>query len=248
MQKLSVAIVCKNEEDNIGRCLESVKWADEIVVVDSGSTDNTVKICCDFGCRVIESEWLGFGKTKAFAVSSVKNDWVLSLDADEQVTPPLKRDIERALESESPIVGYYIRFITFYLGHKIRFSGWQNEYHLRLFNRKAGSYNEHIIHEGLDLEGERGKLRSPIYHYSFPSLTKHLEKMARYAELSSEKKASEGKSVTLGGVIGRGLFTFIQIYFLRLGFLDGRYGLILAINNAFANYIKYLMLWKRKND
>jgi glycosyltransferase involved in cell wall biosynthesis len=246
MQKLSVAIVCKNEENNIGRCLESVKWADEIVVIDSGSTDNTVKICRDFGCRVIESEWLGFGKTKALAVSAGCNDWILSLDADEVVTPELRKEIELTIESSSQIVGYYIHFYTFYLGHKIRFSDWQNEYHLRLFNKNAGNYNNQIIHESLELVGEKGKLKSSIYHYSFPTLSKHLFKIERYGKLAAEKKFKEGESVTLGGVIFRALFSFLRIYILKLGILDGRYGIVLSINNAYAVYIKYLMLWQER--
>ncbi len=246
MKPLSVVIITRNEERNIRACLDSVKWADEIVVVDSGSSDGTIAICREYGCKIIEAEWKGFGANKAAGVQAAKNDWILSLDADERVTPELAQKIKEILASDHLADGYKIRFRTLYLGRQIRFSDWQNEYHLRLFNRRRGSFNDAILHESLNLNGRTEKIKAPIIHNSFPTLAVHLQKIARYGQLAAEQKSAAGKKSGVCGAVLRGLFAFVRIYILKAGFLDGRMGFVLAINNGFAAYMKYLMLWEKQ--
>ncbi|HID37973.1 MAG TPA: glycosyltransferase family 2 protein [Calditrichaeota bacterium] len=252
MAPLSVVIITKNVEDQIRACLESVKWADEIVVVDSGSNDQTLNICREYGCRVIDAEWQSFGANKALGVQAAKYDWILSLDADERVTPPLAVRIQDILKSGDTLAGYKIRFRTLYLGREILFSDWRNEYHLRLFNRGTGRFNEDILHESFKTDGPVGQIKEYILHNSFPSLNIHLQKINRYGLLAARQKYEAGKRSSIKGSVLRGLFAFIRIYILKAGFLDGKIGFVLAINNAFATYIKYLMLWEKqqstKND
>lgn len=244
MEKLSVVIITKNEEANIGRCLKSVEWADEIVVVDSGSTDRTADICREFGVVFIETEWKGFGTTKDFAFSKAKNDWILSIDADEVVSDKLKDEIIAVLKDEQRKNAYKIRFEIYYLKRKIRFSGMRREYHLRLFDRKQGGIATSVIHEGIKINGEVGVLNAPIYHHTIPDINKHLNKIKTYTRLSAEKKFEAGKKVSLAGVVFRSIFTFIRIYFFLGGFLDGQPGFVFAANSAVYTYFNYLFLWE----
>ncbi len=246
MEKLSVVIITKNEENNIGRCLKSVEWADEIIVVDSGSTDKTAEICRAFKVSFFEREWQGFGAAKAYAVSKANNDWILSIDADEVVSPNLKKEIISLLENTVHKAGYRIRFELFYLEKKIHFSGVRNEYHLRLFDRRHGGFAETIIHEGITVDGDIGVLNSPIFHYSYPSVSTYLDKLSSYSQLAAKKKLESGKYVTLPGVILRAIFTFIRNYFLLGGILDGRAGFVFTLNSAISTYFNYLLLWEQK--
>ena len=251
MEKLSVVIITKNEEENISRCLKSVEWADEIVVVDSGSTDKTADICREFEVVFIETAWKGFGATKDFAVAKAKNNWILSVDADEVVSDELKKEIIAVLRDNQRKDGYNIRFTLFYLGKKILFSGVRNEYHLRLFDRRKGGFEKTKIHEGIKINGDIGVLDNPVYHYSYPSVSLHLDKIKRYSFLSAKKKFETGKKVSLFGIIFRSLFTFIRNYILLGGFLDGRAGFVFTMNSAVYTYFNYLFLWelnyKKKN-
>ena len=245
--RLSVTIITKNEEENIKRCLESVKWVDEIVVVDSGSSDKTVEICKDFGCKVIETDWKGFGKTKKFAVDSAKNDWIFSVDADEEVTYELKDRIKSILKSPK-YSGYRIKRSSFYLGRNIK-QCWNKDYPLRIFNRKYGNFNKKIAHESVELKGKIGTINERLLHYTYPNISSHIQKMDKYTELGAKQKSKEGKRITISGSIIRGGLKFIKMYFINRGFLDGKEGFILSLNSAFGVYLKYLKLWEiRKNE
>lgn len=248
MNKLSIAIITKNEEKNIVRCLESVKWADEIVVVDSGSTDRTVEICRNAGCRVELSEWLGFAKTKQKAVDLCKNDWVLVLDADEVITPDLKDRIQNELEN--PVhTGYRIKRNSFYLGREIKHCGWDRDYTLRLFDNNKGRFNNKAVHESVQiLEGSIGKIKEPMMHYTYPSVTSHIEKMNTYSELGAGEIAQKGYSSNPVSAVLRGLVKFIKMYILKLGLLDGTEGFVLCVNSAYGVYLKYLKLWKLNKE
>lgn len=246
MEKLAVVIIVKNEEKNIRRCLEAVKWADELLVVDTGSIDNTVAICNEFGIKPIKAEWQGFGRAKHFAVEQANCDWILSIDADEVVTAALRAEIQQEL-SRPAFSAYRIKRKTFYVKRWIRHSGWSNEYHLRLFNRQVGNYNLNPVHESVETTVKVGKLKAPLLHYSYPDFTTYLRKMQEYTQLSAQQKSDAGKNASLFTAIWHGAVTFFRMYFFKAGFLDGSLGLALAVNSAFAVYMKYLMLWEKNS-
>ncbi len=243
MSRISAVIITLNEERNIERCLKSLAWADEIVVVDTGSVDATLDICRRYGCKIVQSPWLGFGRTKQAAVEAASHDWIFSIDADEETTPELQRRL-RALAAAPECVGYRINRRSFYLGKLIRHSGWTKDYPLRFFNRRFGRFNDKPVHEGVELQGCEGVIKEVLLHYTFPTLASHLKKIERYAQLGAEGKAAAGRRSGVGIAVLRGALEFFRIYLLRLGFLDGGRGLILAVNSAFAAYMKYLMLWE----
>ena len=164
-RKLSVTIITLNEEKNIERCLRSVQWADEIIVTDSGSTDRTVEICRKYTDKVLQIEWLGFGKTKKFAVDAATNDWIFSIDADEQVTDELKNKIQQIMKKPSA-QAYRIKRKSLYLGKIINHCGWGRDYPLRLFDRKAGNFNDKLVHETVEITGKILKINEPLLHYT----------------------------------------------------------------------------------
>ncbi len=243
--KLSVTIITKNEEHNIKRCLKSVQWADEIVVVDDGSTDRTPEICQQYTSKVIHSDWLGFGPLKQLAVNSATNDWIFSIDSDEEVSEALRLKIQSILKNPEHD-GYRIKRISFYLGMRIRFCGWQRDYPLRLFHRKHGNFNDKVVHESVRITGEVGKIEAPILHYTYPTVQSHVERMNRYSELGLEKLVTSKKTSSIAGAVVRGIAKFIKMYVLQLGFFDGRVGFVLCYNSAFGVYLKYMKLWEKQ--
>lgn len=244
MSKISVTLVTLNEERNIDRCLKSVQWADEVVVIDSGSTDRTLEICRDYNCQIIETEWLGYARTKQLAVDAATNNWIFSIDADEAASPQLGAKIIEIVKSQSRVKGFRINRQSFYLGKKIRHSGWSRDYPLRLFHRHFGRFNLKPVHEGVEVNGEVGRLQEVLYHYTFPTLATHIRKIELYSELGAAEKKGNGARAGVLGAFFRGGYEFFRIYFFKAGFLDGRRGLILACNSAFAAYMKYLLLWE----
>ncbi len=245
VEKISVVIITRNEEKNIGRCLNSVRWADEIVMVDSGSADLTLEIGRQSGCRIIQKEWLGFGPMKRFAVSLASNDWVLSLDADEEVTEALRNRIEKVFASPPAQHGYRVKRRTHYLGQSIRFCGWNHDYPLRLFNRKHGTFNERTVHESVQLNGPVGTIEETIAHYSYPTLHSHMEKMNRYTELGAEVMCQQNRHSSIPLAVLCLVGKFLKVYVLRMGFLDGKTGFVLACNSAFGVDLKYLKAWEK---
>ncbi len=247
MSTISVIIITYNEEKRLDPCLKSVAWADEIIVVDSFSKDKTVEIAQRYTNKVFLRSFKGYGSQKAFALAQAKGEWVLSVDADERVSESLKKEIKEAIK-RSDIFGYYIPRQSFFCGKFIKHSGWFPDYQLRLFKRDRARFEERLVHERVIVEGKVGRLKSPLLHYTYNSLTEFLEKMERYTELWAEEQKRKGKK---GGILkgfGHGVWTFLKMYFLRLGFLDGRYGILLA--SLYANYtlIKYTKLeekWKK---
>ncbi len=244
MLPLSAILVVRNESKNIRRCLESLRWVDEIVVVDSGSTDDTMEICRSFSCRVIEHEWLGFGATKKLAVSSATHDWILSIDADEVISPELRDRIRAILSAPPRAQGYRVRFRSFYLGREIRHCGWDNEHHLRLFNRQAGNYTDRPVHESVALAGAVEQLEEAILHYTHPTIATQVDKLQKYSDLAARQLYEEGRRASPLGAIASGLSKFVKMYILDHGFLDGREGLVLSTISAFSVYCKYIKLWE----
>jgi glycosyltransferase involved in cell wall biosynthesis len=238
---LSVVIIAKNEIDKIRECLESVQWANEIVVLDSGSTDGTVKICREFTDKVFETDWPGMGPQKNRALEKATGDWVLSIDADERVPSELRREIELAMAS-GQYQAYEIPRLSYYCGQRIRHSGWWPDYTPRLFRRGVGQFGKDLAHDGLKTQVPVGYLRSPIIHYSFDNFEDVLNKMNWFSTQGAKTLLEAGKSSSLLKAVGRGIWAFIRTYIFRAGFLDGRKGFMLAISNAEGTYYKYVKL------
>lgn len=246
---LSVAIVSMNEEANIGRTLESVKWADEIVVVDSGSTDRTCEIARQYGARVIIELWRGYVAQKQYAIELCTKDWVLLLDADEEVSPGLAEEIRAALSSANPASGYKLPRKNLFLGQWIRHGGFYPDPKLRLFQRGQGFVTGHDPHDRCELKPEVSQhpqqFKNALIHYTYPSLTLYLGHMNRYSSLGAELAVAKGhRSFSFIDIVLRPLVTFVYNYFVRLGFLDGREGLLLHLYHAGYVSWKYAKAWE----
>ena len=242
-QKLSVTIITKNEEAAIAACLASVAWADEIIVLDSASTDKTVEICKAHGAIVHSTtQWPGFGPQKNSALSFATHDWVLSIDADERVSAALREEIEQALSLNTINVAYQIPRSSSYCGQFMRHSGWWPDYVLRLFPKSQATFSDDIVHEHVIFKGEIKTLKNPLLHISYTNLEEVLDKTNRYSSDGATKLAGRGKTASLSSAVLHGLWAFLRTYFLRLGFLDGRMGFILAVSNAETTYYRYLKL------
>ncbi len=240
---LSVILITKNEAELVGQCLESVTWADEIIVVDSGSTDATVEICKRYTDRVTVTDWPGFGPQKNRALAMATGDWVLSIDADEEVTPALRDSIQLALLQAGNYDAYELSRFSSYCGRFIRHGGWWPDPVLRLFRRDQGKFSDHRVHERVLVDPSRiGRLEGLLMHYSFRNLEQVLAKVNHYSTENAGMLHSRGRRAGLGSAILHGLWTFFRSYILQAGFLDGREGFILAVSNAEGSYYKYLKL------
>jgi len=243
---LSVIVITKNEAAHIGRCLESVAWAGEIIVLDSGSSDETVAICRRFTDKVFETDWPGFGIQKQRALDKAQGDWVLSIDADEVVSPELRQEIEQAIAS-GQMSGFEIPRLSDYCGRAIRHGGWWPDYVLRLFRRESGRFTDAVVHERVIVEGEIGRFKSPILHEAFVDLGEVLHKVNAYSTLGAEMLQRKGVRSSLSKAVLKALWTFIRTYCLKASILDGRQGFMLAVSNAEGAYYKYLKLWELQN-
>jgi len=244
-RRLSAAIITRDEEANIERCLGALGFVDEIVVVDSGSTDRTLEICERYNCRIVRAEWAGYGKNKQLAVDSASNDWVISVDADEEVTPELAAEIEEALSQDSVRSGYRIKWLSCYLGKWIRHSGWNRQYKLKLFNRTKGGFTDDLLHETVKLTGETGRLKNVLKHYTYPDLETVIRKGHTYAEMAAAEMYSGGKRSSILNAYLHATWAYVKTLIFNLGFLDGWVGHALATNTAYAVFLKYMKLWER---
>lgn len=248
MASLSVTVITKNEAHNIEACLRSVMFADQLVVLDSGSTDDTAAIARSLGAEVVcSADWQGFGIQKNRALALARCDWVLSLDADERVTPELQAEIQATLNAPAFDV-YALPRLSSYCGQYMRHSGWYPDRVTRLFRRQAAQFSEDLVHERVVASRPVGQLHSPMLHESFRNFEAVLDKANRYSTAGALSLFSQGKQASLGKALGHGLWAFIRTYFLRCGFLDGRMGLVLAISNAEGTYYRYLKLWLLRRD
>ncbi|MEN8134421.1 MAG: glycosyltransferase family 2 protein [Thermodesulfobacteriota bacterium] len=251
MTTVSAIIITKDEEANIRSCLESLSWVDEIIIVDSGSSDQTVEICREFTEQVFAHDWLGFGPQKNHALGYATCTWVLSLDADERVSNELRDEI-MALKKEPRHDAYEIPRLSSYCGRFINHSGWRPDYVLRLFRRDRAKFSDDLVHERVLFEGRVGRLQNDLIHFSFRNLEQVLAVVNRYSTLGAEQKYNNGQRSGLTKAVLHGLGAFISTYFLKAGFLDGKQGLMLAISNAEGTYYKYLKLmefgWRSGGD
>ena len=239
---LSVVVITKNEQDNILNCLESVKWADEVIVVDSGSTDRTEEICRKYTDNFYVKDWPGFGIQKQRALDLATHEWVLSIDADERVTSELKNEIISVLSSNSTVNGYLIPRLSNYLGKDIRHAGWYPDYTLRLVKRSKSHFTKDIVHEKMIVDGSIDKLVNHFLHYPYKDIAHHMQKLNSYSSLSAEKMHASVKRVSWLMILFKAFFGFVRAYILRKGFLDGWQGFAVSVSTAVSVYYKYLKL------
>lgn len=248
VKKLSVVIIAQNEAHQIDDCLASIAFADEIIVLDSGSTDGTPAICGTYTPNVIKTDWPGDGPQRNRGILRATGDWVLCLDADEVVSPLLRTEIETILAHDPPIDGFYIPFRSYYCGRHIRYGDWRHEKHLRLFRQAKGTYTSSAVygaqgaHCKPHVEGIVSQLKGWITHHPFSTLDRMLAKLNTYSTGSAAIRHADGQRASLRTAIGHGLWAFIRGYCLKAGFLDGREGFILAMSNAQGTYYRYLKL------
>jgi glycosyltransferase involved in cell wall biosynthesis len=242
MTELSAIVITKNEAANIGACLDSLTFCDERIVVDCGSTDATVEIAQQKGARVEFHEWRGFGPQKNYALSLATGTWVLSLDADERVTNELATAIKSAIATPSADAWEVLRLSSF-CGRQMRHSGWYPDYVLRLFRRGAARFDEVLVHERIIYHGVIKRLQPPLLHYPVRRLEDALSRLNRYSTAKSQMLVESGRRVGFMTGIGHGLFSFLRAYVLRLGFLDGAEGFLLAVANAENSYYPYMKAW-----
>lgn len=243
---LSAVIITKNEAGHIARCLESISWVDEIIVLDSGSEDDTVAISHQYTDKVYQTDWPGFGIQKQRAVNKAGGDWILSIDADEVVSPELRLEIENALRQEH-YKGYEIPRLSSYCGRQMRHGGWWPDHVLRLFRRECGRFTDSVVHERIIVQGQIGQLTTPLLHDAFVNLDEVLYKVNSYSTLGAALLYQRGVRSSLSKAILKGFWTFIRTYVLKAAILDGRQGLMLSISNAEGAYYKYLKLLELQN-
>ncbi len=240
--KLSVILIVKNEAAYIHRCLQSVSWADEIIVLDSGSTDGTLEIARTFTSHVYETDWPGYGIQKNRALAKASYPWVLALDGDEELTPELQDEIQRLLENLPTFDGYAIRRQSLFCGRWIRYGDWRSDWVVRLWRKDVGKFDERLVHEKLLLSGATGRLTHLMRHYTYPELSVALNKMNIYSSLWAEEAYHQGKRGSVLKGWGRALWSFCRGYVFRGGFFDGWQGFVLAITNAIGTFYKYVKL------
>lgn len=242
---LSVTIITHNEAHNLPDALASVAWADEIVVVDSESTDQTVEIARAAGARVIIHPWPGYAEQKNFAETQASHPWILNLDADERVTPELKARIGQVIKAATPThQAFYVRRRNCYLGRWLRHSGWYPDYQLRLYQRGSGQWRGEFVHESFHPHQTAGYLEADLLHYSIRSLTEHHERLGRYTTLAAQRLKAEGKRVSVRHLVMLPALTFFKSYVLKLGVLDGLAGLYVSYFAAYYVFLKYAKRWE----
>jgi glycosyltransferase involved in cell wall biosynthesis len=244
MVEISAVVITHNEERNLPRCLASVgSFSREIVVVDSGSTDGTLAVAERAGARVIPQEWLGYGRQKQFALEQARSPWVLSIDADEEVSPELAAEIARLDFSAD---GYFVRRRVWYLGRWIRHGVWNPDWVMRLFRRDRARFTPERVHERVELEGQPGRLRWPLYHYSYRDVEHHLAKINEQTSLAAAQMAERGRRVGWAKLALSPGWEFFRSYLLRGGFRDGTPGLTVAKLHAYYHFLKYAKLRERE--
>lgn len=244
MTPLSVTVITKDEAVRIADALQSVSWADEIIVVDAGSRDETVAIAGRYASRVVVRAWQGYGDQKNFAAGLASHDWILSLDADERVTPALAHEIARVLESPPREAGFRIPRVTRHLGRWIRSTDWYPDRQLRLYDRRRARWDDRPVHESLVVDGPVGRLQGEIAHHAYRDLSHHLATIDRYTSLAARRMYDEGRRAGAFDLLVHPPFAFLRNYVLRLGFRDGMPGLIVSLLNAYYVLLKFAKLWE----
>ena len=245
MPTLSVILITRNEEANLADCLASLEGiAQQIVVVDTNSSDRTLDIAKSYGAVIAQpQDWPGFGPQKNRALDLATGEWVLSLDADERLTPALRSEILTAIHHSAHVDCFAIPRLSWYCGRFIRHSGWNPDYVDRLFKRGSARFSDDLVHERLIPSGQVAKLENPMLHYSFMNYSQVLQKIDRYSTASAEQAFAKGKTSSPLKAVLHGAWSFFRTYFLQAGFLDGPQGFTLAMSNAQGTYYRYVKLW-----
>lgn len=245
MPPLSVTVITLNEAAHIEDCLAAVSWVDDILVVDSGSTDDTVERARARGARVIHRDWPGsYAAQKNFAAAQAAHDWILSLDADERVTPALAAEIQSILSSDPPVAGYRIPRLTYHLGRWIRTTDWYPDYQLRLYDRRRASWPARLVHESVKADGPIAYLTHDLEHYAYRDISHHHEAMSRYTTLAAQLMYDQGRRAGVFDLTVHPLAAFLRNYLLKRGFLDGVPGLVISGMNAYYVFLKFAKLWE----
>lgn len=238
-EKISVIIIAYNEEKNIKRCLESVKWADEIVVVDGFSDDRTEEICREYTDRVFQSKWNGFGRQKNICAEKTSHKWVLNIDSDEVVSPELENEIRGLLNGEPEFPLYKIPRKNYFGSRWVQHGGWYPDHIARLYDKTQIAFSENLVHEGLIPDNRFGFLKSPLEHYSYRDMTDYVERQNRYSTLSAQQSSANGKEATCMDLVLKPPLAFLKTYFLKQGFREGFLGFFLAISASYYTFLKY---------
>ena len=246
MPRLSVVVITRNEAANVRAALESVRWADELVVVDSGSTDETVCIARRIANRVTRHAWEGYGAQKNFASGLATHDWILSLDADERVSPALAREIRALLAAEPTARGYRLPRVTRYLGRWVRSTDWYPDLQLRLYDRRAARWNDRLVHESVAVDGPVGRLQGELEHHAYRDISHHLQTIDRYTTLAARQMLREGRRAEWVDLTVRPPAAFLRNYVVRRGLRDGAPGLIVSLLNAGYVFLKFAKLWEQQ--
>jgi glycosyltransferase involved in cell wall biosynthesis len=247
--KVSALIIAYNDEPNIRACLESVTWADEIVVVDSHSTDATEKISREFTEQIYQHEFFGFGRLRNEALAHCSHDWVFSLDTDERSTPEIRDEIRRVIYGPESVEAYLVPRRNYFLGRWIRHCGWYPDYRQpQLFRKGRMRYRDELVHEGFDVEGRVGYLTSPVLQYPFRDIDHYLAKVDRYSDLMARRMLEQGRRFHPHQLVSHPSFTFVKMYLGRAGFLDGMPGLILSGLYAYYTFMKYAKFWELSRE
>lgn len=244
MPAVSVIVITRNEAAHVRGVLDSVSWADERIVVDSGSTDDTVALARAAGARVEVRGWPGYGAQKNYGAELARNDWVLSLDADERVTPALRDEIQHVLAGAPARAGFRIPRVTWHLGRWIRSTDWYPDWQLRLYDRRRGRWSEAPVHESVQLDGEPGYLHGEIEHYAYRDVSHHHATIDTYTTLAARRLASEGRRSSPAGAAGHAAAAFLRNYVLKRGFSDGAAGFVVSATNAYYVWLKFVKLWE----
>ena len=252
MPKLSVTVIAKNEAADIGAALASVAWADELIVVDSGSTDDTTAIARQHTAHVVVREWPGYAAQKNHAASLATHHWILSLDADERVTPELAREIQALLATDPPLPGYRVPRVTWHLGRWIRTTDWYPDDQLRLYDRRAAEWTGTYVHESVSVRGSAGRrasrtvgrLRGELQHFAYRDVSDHLETIDRYTTYAARQMHEDGRRARLVRIAVHPALAFLRNYLARGGIRDGAPGLIISALNAYYVFLKFAKLWE----
>jgi glycosyltransferase involved in cell wall biosynthesis len=246
--KLTVTVITLNEAAHIQAALASVQWADEIIVLDSGSTDGTPDLARPLATRVEVRDWPGYGAQKNAAADLASNDWILSIDADERVTPPLAQEIRDLVAAGPPVPGSRLPRVTWYLGRWIRGTDWYPDYQLRLYDRRHGRWTSSRVHESVHLDAAPGTLRQELQHYAYRDVSHHLATIDRYTTLAADQWLADGRRTSVAAIAVHPPLAFLRNYVLRGGFHEGAPGFLVSVLNSYYVYLKLLKLWERQQQ
>lgn len=242
---ISISIICYNEEKKIRRCLESVKWADEIVILDSYSTDNTLNICREYTGKIFQHKFDGHIQQKNRAIDLCSNDWIFCIDADEVVSDELRNSIQNLDPGKNDIKGYYAARRVFYIGKWINHGGWYPDLKVRLINKNSGRWGGINPHDELKVNGKTAELNGDLLHYSYENIFAHINQVNKFTDIISEEYKKLGKKPSVLNLTLRPFYKFIKMYFIKLGFLDGTRGFIIACIGAFYVFMKFVKLYEK---